>query len=89
MKAKALDRWNNEGGAAAMSAKHPKRPRDLNQSAKRMADIATGEVEDDAPAKRADSGAKGGMARASKLTPQERADAARLAAQARRRRKIN
>src|SRR5687767_3897002 len=46
MKAKALDRWNNEGGAAATPAKQPKRPRDLNQWAKRMVDIATGEVED-------------------------------------------
>jgi hypothetical protein len=37
-KAKALDRWNNEGGAPA---KPPKRPRDLNQWAKRMVDLAT------------------------------------------------
>jgi hypothetical protein len=29
--------------------KAPKRPRDLNQWAKRMLDIATGEVEDRAP----------------------------------------
>ena len=29
--------------------KTPKRPRDLNQWAKRMVDIATGEVEDIAP----------------------------------------
>lgn len=28
-----------------MSEKHPKRPRDLNQWAKRMVDIATGEAE--------------------------------------------
>ena len=45
MKAKALDRWNNEGGAPA-STPRPKRPRDPNQWAKRMVDIATGEVED-------------------------------------------
>jgi hypothetical protein len=29
-----------------MAEKHPKRPRDLNQWAKRMVDIATGEVSD-------------------------------------------
>ena len=33
-----------------MTGKHPKRPRDLNQWAKRMVDIATGEAEDDRPA---------------------------------------
>ena len=33
----------------AMTEKHPKRPRDLNQWAKRMVDIATGEVEDREP----------------------------------------
>jgi hypothetical protein len=30
-----------------MAEKHPKRPRDLNQWAKRMVDIATGEANDD------------------------------------------
>jgi hypothetical protein len=32
-----------------MTEKHPKRPRDLNQWAKRMLDIATGEASDAAP----------------------------------------
>jgi hypothetical protein len=32
-----------------MAEKHPKRPRDLNQWAKRMVDIATGEVDDREP----------------------------------------
>ena len=32
-----------------MAAKHPKRPRDLNQWAKRMTDIVSGEVEDREP----------------------------------------
>jgi hypothetical protein len=32
-----------------MSEKHPKRPRDLNQWAKRMTDIVSGEVEDREP----------------------------------------
>lgn len=31
---------------AIMAEKHPKRPRDLNQWAKRMVDIATGDAED-------------------------------------------
>jgi hypothetical protein len=47
---KALARWNNEGGAPASgdvsTRKHPKRPRDLNQWAKHMVDLATGEVEE-------------------------------------------
>ena len=32
-----------------MPEKHPKRPRDLNQWAKRMVDIATGDVSDREP----------------------------------------
>ena len=36
-----------------MPEKHPKRPRDLNQWAKRMVDIATGEVEDRTKGKQA------------------------------------
>src|SRR5918993_3073913 len=43
--AKALARWNNEGGAPASgdvsTRKLPKRPRDLNQWAKHMVDLAT------------------------------------------------
>jgi hypothetical protein len=74
---------------ATMADKRPKRPRDLNQWAKRMVDLATGEVEEGEPADptRAKSGAKGGAVRASRLTPEQRAEAARLAAQARWRRK--
>jgi hypothetical protein len=72
-----------------MTEKKPKRPRDLNQWAKRMVDIATGEVEDEAPAStlRAKSGAKGGSIRAARMTAEQRSEAARLAAQARWRRK--
>jgi hypothetical protein len=68
----------------------PKRPRDPNQLAKLIVDIAVGEVTDDvSPKKRATSvrgrsgGLKGGKARAKSLTEAERADIARLAAQAR------
>lgn len=64
-----------------------KRPRDPNQLAKLVVDIATGEVEepDETPqAKRArKAGKRGGPARANKLTPEQRSEIARLAANAR------
>jgi hypothetical protein len=68
----------------------PKRPRDPNQLAKLIVDIATGEVQDVvSPMKKAASvrgrsgGLKGGKARAKSLTDAERADIARVAANAR------
>jgi hypothetical protein len=67
----------------------PKRPRDPNQLAKMIVDIATGEVGDTVseskrhPSKRRKGGLKGGKARARSLTPQQREDIARLAARAR------
>lgn len=76
-------------------AKRPKRPRDLNQWAKRMVDLATAEASDrertpeeqgkDAKAvKRGKAGGpKGGRARAIKLTAEQRAEIAKIAAQAR------
>jgi hypothetical protein len=78
-----------------MAEKHPKRPRDLNQWAKRMVDIATGAVEDREPtpeeqgkdpaavARGRLGGAKGGSARARKLSPEERRAAAQKAVKAR------
>jgi hypothetical protein len=67
-----------------------KRPRDPNQLAKLIVDIATGEAEDNvSPKKRATSmrgrnvGLKGGQARATTLTPEQREDIARTAALAR------
>ena len=67
-----------------------KRPRDPNQLAKLIVDIATGEAEDlVSPTKKAASvrgrsgGLKGGKARAKTLTPAERSDIARVAATAR------
>jgi hypothetical protein len=71
-------------------SKTPNRPRDLNQWAKRMVDIATGGIsENDSSTSvaRAASGAKGGHVRATRMTPEQRAEGARLAAQARWRRK--
>jgi len=72
--------------------KRPSRPRDPNQLAKRIADIATGELTDHDPAagklpaavelgRR--GGLKGGAARAANLTDEQRSEIARKAAQAR------
>jgi len=70
--------------------KHPKRPRDPAQLAKLVVDIATGEVEDrERPpetdlGKRAQAGGrKGGPARAIALTPEQRSEIAKTAADAR------
>jgi hypothetical protein len=66
-----------------------KRPRDTNQLAKVIIDIATGEVEDTVseskrhPSAKRKGGLRGGKARAKKLSPAERADIARIAADAR------
>ena len=70
-----------------------KRPRDPNQLAKLIVDIATGEVEDTpedddtknpaAVALGRKGGLKGGKARAAKMTPEERSIAAKKAAAAR------
>jgi hypothetical protein len=62
----------------------PKRPRDANQLAKSVVDIATGEAEDKLPhASARKAGIKGGKARAKVLSPEERSDIARIAASAR------
>lgn len=70
-----------------------KRPRDLNQLAKFIVDVSTGEAE--LPECQPDGknpaavelgklgGKKGGKARADKLTPEQRQEIARRAAQAR------
>lgn len=66
-----------------------KRPRDPNQLAKLIVDIATGEAEDtvsDAkrhPSKKRVGGLKGGVARAKSLSPEKRREVAVKAAQAR------
>ncbi|MGR3460860.1 MAG: histone H1 [Roseovarius sp.] len=63
----------------------PKRPRDANQLAKFIADVATGEdvtLEQDTSAQRK-GGKKGGEKRAASLTPKQREEMARLAAEAR------
>jgi hypothetical protein len=77
-----------------MPERHPRRPRDPNQLAKRIVDIATGEVDDtDSPIPPPDpnknphavelgrlGGKKGGIARAQKLSAEERREIARRAA---------
>ena len=65
----------------------PKRPRDANQLAKFIVDVATGEASDPVPAEKAEGQRKGGLiggkARAESLSPARRADIARAAADAR------
>lgn len=76
-----------------MAEKHPKRPRDLNEWAKRMVDIATGELDDTKPVPQDDpnkdpaavtlgrkGGLKGGRARADSLSQAERKKIAQNAA---------
>jgi hypothetical protein len=73
--------------------KTPKRPRDLNQWAKRMVDIATGAIDDREPTPEEQSkdpaavslgrllgGLKGGKAPAEGMTPERRSEIARSAA---------
>lgn len=62
---------------------HKKRPRDPNQLAKLMVDIATGEAEDATEEKDKAAqamGKKGGKARAEKMSPERRREIARKAA---------
>ena len=75
--------------------KPPKRPRDLNQWAKRMVDIATGEVTDREPTPEEQGkdtaavslgrrgGLKGGRIRADRMQPERRSEIAKKAADAR------
>lgn len=72
--------------------KKPKRPRDANQLAKLMVDLATGEAEEvdtdagkdpKAVERGRIGGLVGGRVRSEKLTPQERSEIAKKAAQVR------
>ena len=58
----------------------------MNQLAKAIVDIATGEADENAPARGRPGGLRGGEARAKKLSPEERAEIARKAAEKRWRR---
>lgn len=74
-----------------MDKKHPKRPRDPNQLAKSIIDIATGEKPDRDPTPEEEGkdpaavalGKKGGAARAGKLTDARRKEIAKKAAASR------
>ena len=67
----------------------PRRPRDLNQLAKSIVDITTGESADSVsdskrhPSKNRAGGLKGGKARAKRLSRKQRTEIARLGAAAR------
>lgn len=65
----------------------PPRPRDTNQLAKLIVDIATGEAEDAPPPAKSEAqvkgGKAGGRARAQSLSSGERSEIARKAAKAR------
>ena len=71
-------------------SKTPKRPRDVNQLAKAVVDIATGSLQDASKSETnpmsalgRSGGLKGGVARAERLTPDERRTIAQRAAAAR------
>jgi hypothetical protein len=74
-----------------MATKRLKRPRDPIQLGKLIGDIATGQVEDKIQSEKSEvavargklGGSKGGRARAIRLTPEQRAEIARVAAQTR------
>jgi hypothetical protein len=65
----------------------PKRPRDINQLAKMIVDLSTGEIEEKPESVKAKSGRlgglKGGKARAESLTPERRKEIAKNAAEKR------
>jgi hypothetical protein len=74
-----------------MAEKHPKRPRDLNQAAKLVVDIASGQVHNRTPTPEeqgknpaaAALGSKGGRSRALKLSSDQRRKVAQEAARVR------
>lgn len=63
----------------------PKRPRDANQLAKFIADLATGDADPDVLKDESDTSAKsrGARARARTLNPEQRSEIASIAASAR------
>ena len=78
-----------------MAGKHPKRPRDFSQAAKLVVDIASEQIADReltpeeqgkdpaAVALGKRGGLKGGLARAAKMTKEQRSESAKKAAKAR------
>ena len=93
---KSIERFENEGGATkAGELSRKKRPRDANQLANSIVDIATGEANDRKPAPEEQGkdpaavslgrrgGLKGGKARAASMPAKRRAEIAKKAAAAR------
>lgn len=66
-----------------MADKKPKRPRDPNQLAKLVVDIAAGEESDEEMTATQERASKGGEGRKKSLTPAHRSEIAKVAAQAR------
>jgi hypothetical protein len=73
-----------------MTEKYPKRPRDPNQLAKLVVDIATGDAQDAHDSDKRPmailgkaGGEKGGRARADRLSPERRREIALIAARSR------
>ncbi len=77
-----------------MPTRASKRPRDINQLAKMIVDISTGEIEEEEPKPEREKNpaavalgklgaSKGGKARAAKLSPKKRREIAKKAAAAR------
>lgn len=66
-----------------MTEKTPKRPRDANQLAKLMVDIASREEQQPELSASQERAAKGGEGRKKSLSPAQRSEIAKLAAQAR------
>ena len=64
-----------------MPTKHSRRPRDANQLAKHVVDIATGQATDEQPEPQGK--AIGGHARAASMTSEQRSEMGRIAAAAR------
>lgn len=61
----------------------PSRPTDMNQLAKRIVDISTGQASDDTPTPPDPKAVQRGRARAAKLTPAKRTKIAKKAARVR------
>ena len=73
-----------EPDANILDMSNPKRPRDTNQLAKNVVDLATGQVEEKQVHEgKRKGGLKGAQRRAKALTPRQRSEIAAAAAQAR------
>jgi hypothetical protein len=75
------------GRGLGIVPKHPKRPRDPNQLAKLIVDLATGEAQEQQPGPPTPAqefarsgGLKGGKARSEALSPEQRSRIAKVAA---------